>query len=961
MSNSKIKNPLAIDFEFSRIVEPVLGLVCCATYDLVTKEKKKYWLHKDKKAQSSLAKTLSQYENFVAYSAIAEQRSFITLGLDPLKFKWVDLFLEYRCITNHNDNLQWGEQLVNGKVKTVRKPKPKWQKIDGEDDGSFKATHSLAEATYKLTGEIRDTKHKNEMRELIISYPEQFTPEEREAIMEYCLEDVIFLPRIKERIWEEYFDLDSNLTESLLQEEAEWRGRYAAHTAIMENNGYPIDVEKTKNFSKQVGNILYDCQKEINELFPDIKPFRWNKPEQKFSWDQKKTREWVKKYVGFEEKANAKGKLIQTFEKTWMMTDGGKKNIPDLSLSLEAWQRYFDYKHDYPKDNFGAQMVRYLKLKQTLYGFVPSAGKDKKTFWSFVGSDGRARPYTNIYGAQSSRSQPSSTGFMFLKPAWMRALVVPPKGKALAGIDYASQEFLISAIESKDQNMIDSYLSGDVYLAFYKLAGLIPEWGTKETHGSLRNDAKAAVLGMSYLMSKYGLAIKMTQDSGREWTQEEAEAQIELFYDTYPDLAEYQQMVQDVYKDDCYIKLECVGGDTPVMTDNGVKDIKDVLLEDLIWDGVEFVKHGGILHRGEKSVIHLKEININATPNHLFLRKNMWLTALEFEESESRTQRMGRFLEDGRLLVPEQKLGKIELSSAAAYVALKKRLESHCYMTDWLKPVLTALNLCVPEDLSQVDIPIFLMTSILQENGKLVSSTPGLAAKIRIIPNSKTMVLEAFNSSSTPLESSWNVLLHCLAMTNGMALLTELIITEVMSLETFELLARQSTTKIDVYDILNCGPRNQYQTGDIISHNCGWYMWGDNENHRSVCNVPIQGLGASIMRKAVDLAVEKGCQIAFTLHDAIYIEYDLGDEYKIKLLADSMREAFAFYFPENLKEYARMIRLDPFAWSPAYADERILDLDGFKVETSELHIDPRAKTDYDAFSKYFNENSGDLL
>ena len=185
-----------VDFEFSEVVEPQVKLVCAAIYDPVKDVKKTFWLHNNPQEHSALVKYLKSFEIFIGYQCVAEARSFLALGLDPLKFKWIDCFLEYRMLTNHNDSLQWGKQLVDGVVKNVEKPKPKWERTEEAVSTGFRATHSLAEATYKLTGEIRDTKNKNKMRDLIISNPKTFSEEERSNILAYCMEDVVFLPQI---------------------------------------------------------------------------------------------------------------------------------------------------------------------------------------------------------------------------------------------------------------------------------------------------------------------------------------------------------------------------------------------------------------------------------------------------------------------------------------------------------------------------------------------------------------------------------------------------------------------------------------------------------------------------------------------------------------------------------------------------------------------------------------------
>lgn len=681
----KNKRTVFLDFEFNRIVEKHVNLVCAATLDEQTGERKKWWLHNNNKNQAALRKYLAQFSRCEAYAAVAECRSFHSLKVDPHDWKWIDYFFEYRMITNNNDRMQWGKQLVDGKVKNTRKPRPKWEQEEGEKGFGFKATHSLAEATYKLTGKIRDTEHKKAMRDLIISDPQTFSKKERRAIMKYCMEDVIFLPKIKKAIVTELKYLVPELNLKEYYKEAEERGLYACLTAGMETSGYPINVEATRNFSKEVGNIMYDLQREINNLFPEIQPFQWKKSEGRFAWNQKATRDWIE---------------TTPHAKKWMRTSGGKSGNKQLSLAMEAFEKFYQFKHDYPEDNFGAQMVRFLKLKQNLFGFSSNPDAKRKNFWDSVGSDGMVRPYTNPYGAQTSRSQPASTGFMFLKPAWMRALVEPPEGYFMAGIDFGSEEFFLSGLISEDKAMIASYLSGDPYLAFAKLSGQAPQNATKETHKEVRDLNKATILGISYLMSKYGLAVKLTNDTGQIWTEDEAQDQIDLFDETYWKLKDFREYIIQLYSEQRYLKL--------------------------------------------------------------------------------------------------------------------------------------------PD---------------------------------------------------------------------------------------------------------------------------GWYMFGDNENFRSVANMPIQGAGGVVMRRSVKSAYDRGVKVIITNHDALYFMDKIGNEHKILKLRDAMREGFASIFPEEQRKLARKIKLDPFAWSKHYKPDSklILGKNKWEVPCSNLYIDERAEAEYKKFSKYFKPKPTDIL
>lgn len=470
----KLDNAVFLDFEFNRTTNEFVNLVSCVTYSDTTKRIKKHWLHNDKKAQKELKEYLESFKTIVAYAAVAEARAMESLGIDNLQFNWIDLFFEFRCVSNNNYELIYGKHLIDGKEVYISPPPPRSYHI--EDVTRIKLDHSLSEASWILLKEKVDTKHKELMRNLIISDPEEFAAQDIKAILSYNESDVLNLPKIFEAIVKNYKSLihTQEYNEFSLREEMYSRGRYAVHTAYMESRGYPIDYESTKNFSESIPLIMYECQRHINELFPEVNPFRWDKRAGEFKWNQNKTREWIKSCP---------------YADNWDLTDTGQ-----ISLSLDSFTKFYSFSHDYPTDNFGAQMVRFLKLKQSLAGFKNKVKAGKKTFWDSVGPDKKVRSYLNPFGAQTSRNQPSATSFIFLKPAWMRALVIPDEGYAMGGIDFASQEFLVSALLSEDQSMIDAYASGDVYFAFAKQAGIVPQDAKRKDFEEERNYCKSCLL-----------------------------------------------------------------------------------------------------------------------------------------------------------------------------------------------------------------------------------------------------------------------------------------------------------------------------------------------------------------------------------------------------------------------------------------------------------------------------------
>lgn len=69
----------------------------------------------------------------------------------------------------------------------------------------------------------------------------------------------------------------------------------------------------------------------------------------------------------------------------------------------------------------------------------------------------------------------------------------------------------------------------------------------------------------------------------------------------------------------------CLGGDTGVATNRGIVRIKDIRSSDLIWDGHGFVPHGGVVSQGARRVI--RAYGLTLTPDHLVLTREGWQRA----------------------------------------------------------------------------------------------------------------------------------------------------------------------------------------------------------------------------------------------------------------------------------------------------------------------------------------------
>jgi hypothetical protein len=126
-----------------------------------------------------------------------------------------------------------------------------------------------------------------------------------------------------------------------------------------------------------------------------------------------------------------------------------------------------------------------------------------------VGQDGRNRCLLSPFSARSSRNQPSNSRYIFGPAVWIRGLIKPPEGSAVAYIDWRQQEFGIAAALSGDRLMLAAYRSGDPYLAFAKQANAAPADATKDSHASVRELFKTCVLGVQYGMEAYSLATRI--------------------------------------------------------------------------------------------------------------------------------------------------------------------------------------------------------------------------------------------------------------------------------------------------------------------------------------------------------------------------------------------------------------------------------------------------------------------
>lgn len=291
---------------------------------------------------------------------------------------------------------------------------------------------------------------KNEMQEAIGTgtWHGRYTPEE---ILDYCETDVKALSRLL-RVMLPRIDLPRALL----------RGRYTAAAAAMEHNGSPIDVEILARLRQRWTGMQDDLIRAIDNY--DV-------------------------YEGRSFKSERWAKLMASLGIPWPVHESGQLDLSDETFRQLA--------KSHPV------VSPYRELRSSL--------SDLRLNDLAVGQDGRNRTILSAFRSRTGRNQPSNSRFIFGPSVWLRGLIKPPPGSAVAYVDWAQQEFGIAAALSGDTAMQEAYQSGEPYLAFAKQAGAVPADATKATHGQQRELFKQCALAVQYCMEAASLALRIGQ------------------------------------------------------------------------------------------------------------------------------------------------------------------------------------------------------------------------------------------------------------------------------------------------------------------------------------------------------------------------------------------------------------------------------------------------------------------
>ena len=274
-----------------------------------------------------------------------------------------------------------------------------------------------------------------------------FTPEERERILRYCASDVGALERLLRRILPE-IDLGVTLH----------HGEFAAASALMEHRGVPIDMGV---FRQLADNDTWRAVRDA--MVPTIDA-------QYGVYVRNAAGDWTFNTERFEAYLAREGI-------GWPRLDTGKLNMRRKTFE--------DMSKGWPQLE-GLRQLRHARDKMRKIKLA-------------VGADGRNRTVLWPFKSKTSRTQPKASQWIFSPAVWLRSLIKPEPGMAVAYIDYSAMEFMIAAVLSDghcgpSNPMLDAYNSGDPYLAFAKRVGAAPGNATKQSHAGVRARYKVVLL-----------------------------------------------------------------------------------------------------------------------------------------------------------------------------------------------------------------------------------------------------------------------------------------------------------------------------------------------------------------------------------------------------------------------------------------------------------------------------------
>lgn len=361
-----------------------------------------------------------------------------------------------------------------------------------------------------------------------------YTISEVEKILHYCEQDTLILRHITEKI--------ALLSESygihIFTHERLSRGEFCMLSGISyeAGNGFPMDIDKVKTIFAQRDRIKKLIQIECNHktkyhiYMPVYKGPVHKKILVKYSFCHKN----FEKYV-----------IENNLYELWERTEKGKQ--------LRLDEDYLDEMLSNHKDVLEPVYHARNTLKQL----------NSTDLSVLMNKEGYIKCPPFPFHQKTSRSSPKpKLGFILNLSPWLRMLIKPKQNRAFVSIDFKSQEVLIAAVLSHDEQMLDSYLK-DYYLQTAIKTGFAPENATKKTHNHIRNPFKGISLGTLYGLQIKSLTFRFMA-LNKEWSQEEACYEAIRYFENHKQIYyKYWEFIQSNYENSMekgYFKVDAESG-----------------------------------------------------------------------------------------------------------------------------------------------------------------------------------------------------------------------------------------------------------------------------------------------------------------------------------------------------------------------------------------------------------------
>ena len=329
-------------------------------------------------------------------------------------------------------------------------------------NGKLKQGYGLVDTAlrYGITG-VMDKNKKDYWRDTVINNYPNYSDEDKTGIIDYCLEDVLLTEKLFLKQSAALERLDSNFKRVLQQ--ALFHGRSMAITAQIEANGIPLNNDLYNDLDKYYDDVRRQEIDELQKVFDVYELGKFNH----------------KKF----EAALAKENLLNR----WPKSPSGRLKTDDRTIYRfqEVNEKIMQFRNS-----------KFIIESRTLKGFN-------------VGKDGRSRAPLNLFGQITGRTNVSTAINPFGAPRRMRTIIGTDKEHILVYADWKSQEAVIQAYLSQDQEMIKAISSGDIYLHTAKKVGAVPAAAKRKDYEKERELYKQSFLAIGYGQTAYGLKDKL--------------------------------------------------------------------------------------------------------------------------------------------------------------------------------------------------------------------------------------------------------------------------------------------------------------------------------------------------------------------------------------------------------------------------------------------------------------------